>query len=389
MADKYDKLMTELRGMVKCPVCLSIPEEGPIPSCPRGHLVCQPCHHGMIEGKLSKCPTCREPMGKTFSLLAKKLIESMDNNCTNEGCSKIFLNQELTKHIEELCEFRKVRCPGRNPYCEAEIPFHAFNDHIKDCQKVVIYESNQCTVLEAQGAQEINHDDLEGGNASGIGHLFGIRGAPETLWSTGSTGSMGSTVLEAQGAQETNQPQTSPPAEELVSFPNPLADNLSSEALGSFDLGSRIDAAMDRARDNIINRWLSERNELLDRIAHLEDRVQVLSTENNTLRSHAGPEAPPTTYTMAPPPPATYLPPSAPGSYTVAPRMPPPGPPPYVVQHHPAPRPTIPTSDLQSLADTIAQATSIIHVAGYALPFPHPQRTLSTQPLQRDRPEKK
>ena len=142
MADKYDKLMTELRGMVKCPVCLSIPEEGPIPSCPRGHLVCQPCHHGMIEGKLSKCPTCREPMGKNFSLLAKKLIESIYNNCTNEGCSKIFLNQELTKHIEELCEFRKVRCPGRNPYCEAEIPFHAFNDHIKDCQKVVIYESN-------------------------------------------------------------------------------------------------------------------------------------------------------------------------------------------------------------------------------------------------------
>ena len=184
MADKYDKLMTELRGMVKCPVCLSIPEEGPIPSCPRGHLVCQPCHHGMVEGRLSNCPTCREPMGKNVSLLAKKFIESMDNNCTNEGCSKIFLNQELTKHIEELCEFRKVRCPGRNPYCEAEIPFNAFNDHIKDCQKVVIYESNQCTVLEAQGAQETNHDDLEGGSASGIGNLFGVRGAPETRWFT-------------------------------------------------------------------------------------------------------------------------------------------------------------------------------------------------------------
>ena len=250
MADKYDKLMTELRGMVKCPVCLSIPEEGPIPSCPRGHLVCQPCHHGMIEGRLSNCPTCREPMGKNVSLLAKKFIESMDNNCTNEGCSKIFLNQELTKHIEELCEFRKVRCPGRNPHCEAEIPFNAFNDHIKDCQKVVIYESNQCT------------------------------------------------VLEAQGAQETNQPQTSPPA---VSFPNPLAllseaENLSTEELGSFD--QRIEAAMDLVRDNIMDRvrdnmnaWRSERNELMDKIAHLEDRVQVLSTENNTLRSHVGPEA--------------------------------------------------------------------------------------------------
>ena len=246
MADKYDKLMTELRGMVKCPVCLSIPEEGPIPSCPRGHLVCQPCHHGMIEGRLSNCPTCREPMGKNVSLLAKKLIESMDNNCTNEGCSKIFLNQELTKHIEELCEFRKVRCPGRNPYCEAEIPFNAFNDHIKDCQKVVIYESNHCT------------------------------------------------VLEAQGAQETNQPQTSSPAEELVSFPNPLAllseaENLSREEVGSID--QRKGAAIDRVRDNIMNRYLSERNELLDRIAHLEDRVQVLSTENDTLRSHVGPEA--------------------------------------------------------------------------------------------------
>ena len=284
MADKYDKLMTELRGMVKCPVCLSIPEEGPIPSCPRGHLVCQPCHHGMIEGRLSNCPTCREPMGKNVSLLAKKFIESMDNNCTNEGCSKIFLNQELTKHIEELCEFRKVRCPGRNPHCEAEIPFNAFNDHIKDCQKVVIYESKR-------------EDDLEGGSASGTGHLFGIRGAPETRWSTGSM-SMGSTVLEAQGAQETNQPQTSPPA---VSFPNPLAllseaENLSTEELGSFD--QRIDAAMDLVRDNIMDRvrdnmnaWRSERNELMDKIAHLEDRVQVLSTENNTLRSHVGPEA--------------------------------------------------------------------------------------------------
>ena len=76
--------------------------------------------------------------------------------------------------------------------------------------------------------------------------------------------------------------------------------------------------------------------------------------------------APPAPYTMAPPRPQTYLPPPAPGSYTVAPRMPPPGPPPHVVQHH-APRPTIPT-DLQSLADTIAQATSIIQAAGYAPP---------------------
>jgi hypothetical protein len=76
--------------------------------------------------------------------------------------------------------------------------------------------------------------------------------------------------------------------------------------------------------------------------------------------------APPAPYSMAPPRggPQAYL--SPPAGYTVAPRMPPPGPPPHVVSHH-TPRAGIPT-DLQSLADTIAQATSIIQAAGYAPP---------------------
>lgn len=74
---------------------------------------------------------------------------------------------------------------------------------------------------------------------------------------------------------------------------------------------------------------------------------------------------PPAPYSIAPPrPQGNYLPPppGPPGGYAIAPRMPPPGPPP---QHHV--RPSIPT-DLQSLADTIAQATSLIQAAGYAPP---------------------
>jgi len=49
-------------------------------------------------------------------------------------------------------------------------------------------------------------------------------------------------------------------------------------------------------------------------------------------------------------------PPGHPAAYALGPRMPPPGPPPV--------RPGIPT-DLQSLADSIAQATSLIQAAGY------------------------
>jgi len=84
---------------------------------------------------------------------------------------------------------------------------------------------------------------------------------------------------------------------------------------------------------------------------------------------------PPAPYNMGPPRPQAYLPPppGPPGGYAIhqAPRMPPPGPPP---NHHHPPRQNIPT-DLQSLADTIAQATSLIQAAGYAPPS-HPQASM-------------
>jgi len=80
-------------------------------------------------------------------------------------------------------------------------------------------------------------------------------------------------------------------------------------------------------------------------------------------------------YSLGAPPPRPghgYLPPPPQASYTAlaAPRLPPPAhpPPPHAappppVRHH-APIPT----DLQSLADTIAQATSLIQAAGYSAP---------------------
>ena len=117
-AEKYDKLMAGLRNIVTCPVCMSIPEKGPIASCPNGHLVCPPCQQEImkVKGKLLYCPTCRGTMGKNLNLTAKMLIESMEHVCTNEGCNEILSHQELAKHKQELCKFR-------------EIPSNAFKGH--------------------------------------------------------------------------------------------------------------------------------------------------------------------------------------------------------------------------------------------------------------------
>ena len=45
--EKYNTLVSELRAKVECPVCLVLPTEGPMVSCPKGHLVCLPCHRTM------------------------------------------------------------------------------------------------------------------------------------------------------------------------------------------------------------------------------------------------------------------------------------------------------------------------------------------------------
>ena len=69
-----------------------------------------------------------------LNLTAKMLIESMEHMCTNQGCNKTLSHQDLTKHKEELCKFRMVRCPGRDPECKVELPICTFNNHIQNCK---------------------------------------------------------------------------------------------------------------------------------------------------------------------------------------------------------------------------------------------------------------
>ena len=57
-----DKAMEELRGMVECPVCLSVPRHGrPVPVCSNGHFVCRTCRDRIREDageQEPKCPSC-------------------------------------------------------------------------------------------------------------------------------------------------------------------------------------------------------------------------------------------------------------------------------------------------------------------------------------------
>ena len=65
---------------------------------------------------MGNCPNCREVMGNNMNLLAKTVIENIDHECTNEGCNEMLSQQEVLRHKEFLCIFRKVLCP-LNPSC--------------------------------------------------------------------------------------------------------------------------------------------------------------------------------------------------------------------------------------------------------------------------------
>ena len=41
--DEKIKFEAKMRKLVECPVCLTLPREGPVPCCANGHLVCNPC----------------------------------------------------------------------------------------------------------------------------------------------------------------------------------------------------------------------------------------------------------------------------------------------------------------------------------------------------------
>merc|ERR1712129_181619 len=76
--------------------------------------------------------TCREPMGKGKSLLAKMVIESMEHECSLEGCNAMVTHQDYKMH-QEACGYRIVICPG-SLTCKKMVPFCEVEEHVKNCK---------------------------------------------------------------------------------------------------------------------------------------------------------------------------------------------------------------------------------------------------------------
>lgn len=151
---KHEHLVNQLKDKVECPVCLEIPQNGPAPVCPNGHLVCQNC-------KTDTCPTCRTAMGNNKSLLATVVIENIEHECKFEDCGEIFTIEKLWKH-QKVCQHRTVTCPYE--MCQRKIGLAKLRGHLDsgcsyDVLAKVIEDSNQgFTSITYTGAEEGERD---------------------------------------------------------------------------------------------------------------------------------------------------------------------------------------------------------------------------------------
>jgi len=125
MEDDNDTRLRKVKSLkkhVECPVCLEVPRQGPIYTCPNGHLVCHECKREM-------CPTCREGMGANRSLVAAAVIKNIFHDCKFDGCDKDFPLENLEEH-EKMCRHRTVICP--NAWCKAEISLSKLVLHLRE-----------------------------------------------------------------------------------------------------------------------------------------------------------------------------------------------------------------------------------------------------------------
>ena len=121
---KHFHLVSVLKDRLQCPVCLCLPTSGYLQPCRNGHIVCSYCRR-------QTCPVCRVDMEDIKSLLAMAVVEVIEHDCPNEGCTRTFLTCELAAH-EVVCDHAPVFCPA--PHCQAVLPLADLRSHLlTDC----------------------------------------------------------------------------------------------------------------------------------------------------------------------------------------------------------------------------------------------------------------
>jgi len=130
-AAKFSVSADELKDVLECPVCLKVPRQPPIYQCERGHCICSVCH-----SKLTNCPVCRIPLGKTRSLIFEKVLQKMPHSCkfSDYGCKVEHTKSNLETH-EKDCQFRLVNCVDlacQAQVCMAQLMTHMTKDHERE-----------------------------------------------------------------------------------------------------------------------------------------------------------------------------------------------------------------------------------------------------------------
>ena len=142
--------MASLRQMIECPVCLVVPRLcGPVPVCSNGHFVCIQCKEALkkaakadviaagfryMPAPEAKCPSCTVPMGNATSLLAYRLVENIQHECSNRGCGQFVDFQLFEEHLK-VCQHRIVLCPGTEG-CKLLLPIGQVEEHISSCPAI-------------------------------------------------------------------------------------------------------------------------------------------------------------------------------------------------------------------------------------------------------------
>eukprot|EP00092_Neocalanus_flemingeri_P034189 GFUD01037183.1.p1 GENE.GFUD01037183.1~~GFUD01037183.1.p1 ORF type:complete len:310 (-),score=68.71 GFUD01037183.1:243-1172(-) len=109
LLEENKSLMTSLKNILECPVCLTMVRSSPVPSCYNGHIVCSSCWN-----MTHLCPMCRVKMHETekcFSQTANSLLQLVTLPCQyeEEGCSYKGKKVEVEQH-QQNCLFKDV-CP--------------------------------------------------------------------------------------------------------------------------------------------------------------------------------------------------------------------------------------------------------------------------------------
>jgi len=164
--EAHGAFVAKLKNRIECPVCLGVPSDAPVYSCPNGHMICKSC-------KMDTCPTCKEVMGPDKSLLAVTIIENIDHECRMDGCEETLSFKDLGNHMRD-CEHRMVRCPRAD--CDKTMPLMHLLGHLLFSKKC-FFVIRDCEENENGGTGHIVVDDFFMTNIWQIG-IYKYHGVP-------------------------------------------------------------------------------------------------------------------------------------------------------------------------------------------------------------------